>query len=166
MKGMGGHQSGKVITNTWLTPPEIIAALGAFDLDPATPETMPWQTAAERFTEKEDGLAQDWFGRVWLNPPYTIEVIRWMRKLADHGDGIALVFARTETEWFFETVWPQASAVLFLKGRIFFHRANGSRAKENSGEPSALIAYGTRNVEALRNSGIEGQLVVLEGGAR
>ena len=82
-----------------------------------------------------------------------------MRKLANHGTGIALVFARTETEMFVSEVWGRADAVLFLAGRLHFHHVDGTRAVANSGAPSVLIAYGQRDVEALENSGISGTLV-------
>jgi phage N-6-adenine-methyltransferase len=150
-----------MITDTWLTPPEIIKDLGPFDLDPCTPEIMPWKTAKRRYTKQDDGLNQEWCGRVWLNPPYSREVVKWLEKLAAHGNGIALVFARTETDWFFKTVWEKADALLFLKGRIHFHTADGYRAKGNAGAPSVLIAYGEYNVAALEYSTIPGRFIEL-----
>ena len=84
---LSAHQSARMMTDEWLTPPEILAALGPFDLDPCTPDAMPWQTAAARYTKRDDGLAQPWRGRVWLNPPFGREAVRWLRKLAAHGDG-------------------------------------------------------------------------------
>jgi hypothetical protein len=153
---MGGHQSAAMKSDTWLTPPAIIKALGEFDLDPCCPPVMPWPTAELMLSERDDGLAVDWHGRVWLNPPYSREAVKWMRKLAEHGQGTALIFARTETSWFFETIWRKASAVLFLEGRIHFHQADGSRAKANAGAPSCLVAYGRQDAELLRNSDIAG----------
>lgn len=158
---MGSHQSAAMISDTWLTPPSIIAALGAFDLDPCCPPVMPWKTATVHYSAEQDGLASPWFGRVWCNPPYSKEAVKWLRKMAAHGNGIALTFARTETAWFFETVWRRADAVLFLEGRIHFHYPSGERAEANAGAPSCLVAYGLANVSSLRESGIAGQLVVL-----
>ena len=43
----------KGATDTWLTPPEMIEALGPFDTDPCVPEGMPWKTATRMITEKE-----------------------------------------------------------------------------------------------------------------
>lgn len=156
---MGSHQSAAMLSDTWLTPPEIIRALGEFDLDPCCPPVMPWQTAKEHYTSL--GLCKPWFGRVWLNPPYSREAVKWLRKMAMHGDGIALAFARTETEWFFETIWRAATAVLFLEGRIYFHHADGVRAAMNAGAPSVLAAYGNDNAAILKASGIAGQFVSL-----
>ncbi len=158
---MGGHQSAAMKSDTWLTPPEILRALGEFDLDPCCPIVRPWDTAIEHFDINDDGLAQPWAGRVWLNPPYSREAVKWLRRMADHGNGIALVFARTETSWFFETVWRKASAVLFLEGRIHFHLADGSRAAANAGAPSCLVAYGAMEALRLQECGIAGYFVSL-----
>jgi hypothetical protein len=65
-----------------------------------------------------------------------------------------LIPARTETAMFYETVWGVADGVLFLKGRPHFHYVNGKRADFNSGAPIALVAYGSDNLEALRQSGL------------
>jgi hypothetical protein len=103
-KAIGGHHSAAPGTTTWLTPPPVIAALGgaeSFDLDPCGLVDSPIATARRVYSLDvgEDGLAAPWFGRVWLNPPYTAgEVEAWLRRLGDHGQGVALIFARTETE--------------------------------------------------------------------
>ena len=122
---------------------------------------MPWRTAKRRYTPADDGLVQPWRGRVWLNPPYGREVDAWLSKMAHHGDGIALTFARTETAFWHDSIWPAAAAILFLRGRLHFHDIEGIRAGANAGAPSALIAYGQRNVESLRRSGIKGKLIIL-----
>lgn len=159
--GMGAHHTpSKKSKDEWLTPPGIVAALGDFDLDPCAPINRPWDTAKQHFTKIDDGLRRDWRGRVWLNPPYGRVVSDWVQKLADHGDGVALIFARTETEFFFSEVWKRASAILFLEGRLTFYHVNGEAAQHNGGAPSALIAYGARNVASLRHSGLAGALVV------
>jgi len=74
--------------------------------------------------------------------------------MAEHGNGIALIPARTETAMFYECVWGRADAVLFLQGRPHFHRVDGSRAPFNSGAPICLVAYGVANVAALERSGL------------
>jgi hypothetical protein len=163
VKGIGGHQQAYQGKNDeWLTPPEIIKALGHFDLDPCSPINRPWPTAEHHFTVEDNGLIQRWQGRVWLNSPYGPETGNWLARLAEHGNGIALIFARTETEMFFRWVWERADAMLFLRGRLHFHYVDGTRAKANSGAPSVLIAYGKSNVETLRDAGLAGHLVTLE----
>lgn len=164
-RAMGSHQSAKPGTTTWLTPPALIEALGgaeSFDLDPCTIADRPWPTARRHVSMPDDGLAIDWDGRVWLNPPYTTgEVERWLRKLADHDQGTALIFARTETEAFHAHVWDRAAGLLFLQGRLHFHYPDGRRAPANAGAPSVLCAYGPDDLERLAESGIEGALVPL-----
>jgi phage N-6-adenine-methyltransferase len=162
VRSMGSHQSSAMLTDCWLTPPEIIKALGPFDLDPcASPEPRPWPTATKHITLPADGLAKPWTGRVWLNPPYSREAVRWLRRMSEHGQGTALMFARTETSWFRETVWhsPTASGMLFLDGRVYFHRPDGTKAGDNAGAPSVLVAYGMNDAEKLRTSGIPGYYV-------
>lgn len=160
--GMGGHQSAAMLKDEWLTPPGILRALGPFDLDPCAPIVRPWDMAKAHYTVADNGLLQPWHGRVWLNPPYGLEAREWLNRLAGHGNGIALIFARTETDMFFEEVWNRADAVLFVRGRLYFHHVDGTRAGANSGAPSVLVAYGHANVDALRSSGIDGRLVVLK----
>src|SRR5690606_21410194 len=112
-KGMGGHHATAGDTVVWLTPPEILKPLGPFDLDPcAAPPPRPWDTAREHIALPRDGLAETWDGRVWMNPPYGGPSIvgPWMRRMARHNLGTALIFARTETSVFFETVWRAATA--------------------------------------------------------
>lgn len=161
---MGSHQSATMISDVWLTPPSIIKALGPFDLDPCSaPAPRPWETARRHIALPQDGLAAPWDGFVWCNPPYSREAVKWLRRMAEHGNGIALVFARTETEWFWETVWeaPTATSILFLEGRLHFHHPDGRRAKANSGAPSVLVAYGMEAAARLSRSGLAGALVPL-----
>lgn len=159
-RGIGGHHSHKTGTDEWMTPPEIIDAIGPFDLDPSTPAVQPWPTATTRYTQADDGLAQHWDRSQFMfcNPPYSL-IGPFMAKAAEHGNGIALVFARTETAWWFESVWPKASGVLFLQGRLHFHHPDGTRAKANAGGPSALVAYGEAAYHRLLNAGLPGALV-------
>jgi hypothetical protein len=165
MSNMGGETS---ISKTvvWLTPPHILAALGEFDLDPCASLDRPWDTARNHFTVEDNGLVQDWFGRVWMNPPYGPGMDKWLNRLANHPEGgIALVFARTETRAFFDAVWGKADAMLFLKGRLKFHFPDG-RVGDTAQSPSVLIAYGAMEKAALRNCGLAGQYVDLAGSVR
>lgn len=132
-----------------MTPPFITDALGPFDLDPCSSYIRPWATAKQHFTVFEDGLSLPWHGYVWCNPPYGPQTWDWLDRMAEHGNGIALTFARTETAGFFESAWSKATALLFLRGRLFFHHVDGTRAAHNSGAPSVLIAYGEEAAEKL-----------------
>lgn len=152
--GLSGHQSAAMKNDEWLTPPEIMAKLGQFDLDPCSPINRPWATATKHFTVEDDGLNQVWSGRVWCNPPFGREAVKWLRRMARHYNGIALIPARTETAMFYETVWGKADGVLFLKGRPHFHFVDGRKAAFNSGAPICLVAYGAENLEVLKRSGL------------
>lgn len=147
-------------SDDWFTPPHIIEALGAFDLDPSTSTARPFDTAAKHYTIKEDGLSQPWVGFVWMNPPYS-DPLPWMRKMADHDNGIALVFARTETSWFRSQVWARASALLFLDKRVGFLRPGDKSAVRaqgghGGGSPSVLVGYGDDAAGRLLRSGLPG----------
>lgn len=148
-------------TDEWVTPPELIDALGTFDLDPCSPgDRRPWDTAAKHYSIEDDGLRQKWEGRVWLNPPYA-HAAKWVGRLAEHGRGTALIFARTETRLWFDHVWPKATGLLFLKGRIRFCYVNGKQAS-TAGAPSVLVAYGARDAAVLASEPLPGRFVNLE----
>lgn len=141
-------------TDDWYTPPELFTPLAIeFDLDAAAPpDGVPWIPAARHFSKADDGLTQRWTGRVWLNPPYGRATGQWLARLAERGDGLALVFARTDTRWFHEHV-PRSTAVCYLAGRLRFVRPDGSRG-DGAGAPSMLIAYGLPCAIAVAEAGL------------
>ena len=147
----------------WLTPKYITDSLGPFDLDPCSPgDRRPWDTAKYHLDASEDGLSAPWFGTVWCNPPYGKETFKWLEKLAAHGDGIALIFARTETVGFHTQVWNKADAIFFFKGRLAFCKVDGSSG-DVSNAPSCLVAYGENSVARLAQSGLTGRFLKLRG---
>jgi len=157
--GFGIFESLKDGKDEWLTPPEIIKALGEFDLDPSSPINRPWPTAKNHYTILDNGLIKPWTGRVWMNPPYGKECVRFMRRLADHGNGIALICARTETGMFFKTVRNKADAIFFFRGRLIFHHVTGKLSDNCIGAPSCLVAYGENKVLAIRQSKLDAKLI-------
>lgn len=158
-RAMGSHQCATTGDDVWLTPRYVLDALGPFDLDPcAAPVEANWLTAADHYRLPEDGLTLPWHGRVWCNPPYS-SVWRWLDRLANHGSGTALIFARTETAGFQAHVWGRATAVLFLAGRLTFHHRDGSKAAANSGAPSCLVAYGSDDADRLAACELHGAFV-------
>jgi hypothetical protein len=154
-------EKSKDTTVEWLTPPELVKKLGKFDLDPCVPIQPPFVHAKNNYNLNDNGLSKEWFGRVYMNPPYCKGMEVWIEKLKNHGNGIALIFARTETKLFFNHIWNDAHAILFVKGRIKFYNINGEQ-KGTPGAPSVFIAYGEENVIALENSTIEGKLIKLK----
>lgn len=161
-KGIGGHTlANNGAFDTWLTPPAIIQNLGEFDLDPcAAPSPRPWPTASRHIELPADGLEAEWIGRVWLNPPYGTKTGIWLKKMSCHGRGMVLIFARVETDYWHEWIWPYAQAILFIRNRLNFYLPCGTRAKGNAGGPSALIAYGQEDAQILMSCGIAGALVI------
>jgi hypothetical protein len=145
----------------WLTPPYILKALGEFELDPCSPIIRPFDTAKRHLTKIDDGLSCAWEGRVFCNPPYGSQTKLWMKKLKEHNNGIALIFARTETTTWHEHIWYDADAVFFFRGRIKFYSPDGKESS-SAGAPSALVAYGAANAALLRNSGLQGKFVQLK----
>lgn len=134
----------------WYTPAWIFDALGLqFDLDPCSPLDGNRHVPARRFfTVADDGLTQPWQGRVWLNPPYGEETPKWVGKLADHGDGVALVFARTDTKWG-QAALRRATAACFVAGRIAFIPGGDRQTTSAPAAPSMLLAYGDTCARAL-----------------
>ena len=151
----------------WLTPPEIIKALGDFDLDPCAPVNRPWEMAKAHMTIHDNGLIKPWHGRVWLNPPYGGETGKWMARAAEYGNVTALIFARTETIQFFESIWPKAKAVCFIKGRLSFYHVTGKKGG-TAGAPSMLVTWDDDNAnilwQAVMDGKIRGAYIDLRGG--
>jgi phage N-6-adenine-methyltransferase len=101
------HCSGE--SAEWSTPPQIISrverVLGCIDLDPCS-SVERTISATRVFNRDDDGLRQEWRGLVFMNPPYDDGISKWVEKLlaeytADRTkQAIALIPARTETQWF------------------------------------------------------------------
>jgi hypothetical protein len=149
-------------TVEWYTPPSIFAELGLeFDLDPCAPSGgLPWIPAKRFYSLPDNGLDLPWpdDGMIWCNPPYGPETKQWLRRMGEHRCGIALVFARTDTEWFHETA-ASADAILFLNARLKFVDKtgkppivvgkDGKKRKSGAGAGSMLVAWGNDCVAAL-----------------
>lgn len=127
------------ITDKWSTPQATFDNLHAefgFELDVcALPENAKCQ---KYFTPEQDGLAQEWRGVCWMNPPYGRGISSWVRKAYESAKAgatvVALVPARTDTAWWHDYV--AKGEVRFLRGRLKF----GS-AKFNAPFPSAVVIF-------------------------
>ena len=119
-------------SDEWYTPKEVLKALGRFDLDPCAPVRPLWPTAE----------------------------VMYVRKLAEHGNGIALLFNRCDSKMFQDVIFEKATGMKFLRHRIRFYRPDGTRG-DSPGCGSILIAFGVENAEVLKNCSIEGKYVQL-----
>ena len=148
-------------TDEWFTPKEIIDALGDFDLDPCAPLEPLWKTAKVMYNKNDDGLVKEWSGRVWLNPPFSQPLItKFVGRLAEHGNGIALLYNRCDNNIFRDIIFQKAQAILFLHERIKFFRPDGTRI----GRPRfgcVLVAFGKENAERLEHCPLAGKYVNL-----
>jgi hypothetical protein len=142
----------------WLTPKFIIENLCKFDLDPCSPQNPPFKIADKIYTEKENGLLQNWEGLVFCNPPYGNKTIHWIKKAADHKKCICLIFARTDTKLFQDIIFKNATSILFIKGRLKFLNIKGEETG-TAGAPSCLISFNFETKEILKNSGIKGKFM-------
>lgn len=161
-KGAFTHDNVNNTSVDWYTPQWVFDAMGLqFDLDPCSPAGgVPWIPAQTHYALPQDGLALPWFGRVWLNPPYGKHTKDWLRKMAQHGDGMALVFARTDCQWFRDAA-STATAMLFLAGRIKFVDGLGVTSGNGAGAGSMLLAWGGDCAHALVGMSDRGLLIDL-----
>ncbi len=85
-------------TDDWYTPSWIFEELDeVFDLDVAAPPGgVPWIPAGRSFSLEDNGLAQQWVGFVWCNPPYSAP-FPWCDKWVLHGNGIIVLRADLST---------------------------------------------------------------------
>ena len=108
-----GTTSDDYYTPKWLFD---TMAIG-FDLDVACPPQGPLFTPARNYyDQKADGLSQPWFGRVWMNPPYS-QPAPWVSRFVEHKNGIALLpFAKSK--WC-QSLWDSEAAMVYVRAVTF-----------------------------------------------
>jgi phage N-6-adenine-methyltransferase len=141
----GHHRTQFTGENEWYTPARYVEAartcLGAIDLDPASaPLAQKTIRAARFFTREEDGLKQEWRGRIWLNPPYAQpSIVHFVDKLLAEvnagraTEAILLTHNYTDTGWFHAAA-GHCAAICFTRGRIRFVGASGEIAAPTQGQ--------------------------------
>jgi hypothetical protein len=149
---MSLHEQCVGATDEWYTPPHVFDALGAqFDLDVASPglDVTPWIPAKNCYLADQDGLAVNWFGFVWMNPPFGARngIVPWLEKFFAHGSGIALTPDRTSAPWW-QTFAPKADGILFISPKLKFIGANG-KPGNSPAQGTTLLAAGSRGSRAL-----------------
>jgi ParB family chromosome partitioning protein len=153
----GSHVSLNSGENEWYTPPEYIeaarAAMGSIDLDPATSVVAQAIVRAKKhFTINDNGLEKRWSGNVWLNPPYSKDLIglfaaKVVEESSRFSQAIVLVNNATDTAWF-HGLCSVAAAVCFFRGRIKFLDRSGNPANTPV-QGQAAVYVGDRS-EAFR----------------
>jgi phage N-6-adenine-methyltransferase len=156
--------------NEWYTPKPYIeaarAVMGKIDVDPASSVEANKVVKAETIhTAEDNGLKQEWAGKLWMNPPYASELVgKFIEKLAisvESGavsEALVLVNNATETKWFARLA--SVSAVLcFPTGRVkFWHPRKESMPLQ--GQAVAYIGkHGKRFVSEFRQFGIVAEIV-------
>jgi hypothetical protein len=142
-------------SDEWYTPPFIFDALGlTFDLDPCSPGPYHWVPARKVYTIDDDGLSKTWTGVVFMNPPFGGRngQVPWLRKFVEHGNGVAIVAARTSSGWFHEFA-PKVDVLLFPRGKTKFIRPDGS-VGGSPGTGIVMLGMGETASNALRKSGL------------
>jgi len=139
-------------SDDYYTPPFIFEGLGlTYDMDVCSPpDGSPWIPARRFLSLLDDGLATDWIGRVWMNPPYS-KPTPWIDKWLQHGNGIGLVACSRSAP--FNRLWEHKDvAFMLLPSSLKFMKPNG----ESRGVfmPTVLIGIGAENIEAMRQSGL------------
>lgn len=126
-------------------------------MDPATSLQRGRQVAENYFTVDHDGLSQEWFGRVWLNPPFS-KIHPWVARMREHNNGIMLCFSRTDATWFVELT-KFCGAVYLLMRRMQFWRPGDQPRKQKCPLGVVLFPFGAENVRVLEKCGIPGVLL-------
>lgn len=134
------------------TPSWIFDALNVqFDLDPASSNhplvTVP---AEKRYTKEDDGLAREWFGRVWMNPPFS-KLTPWVDKWMAHNNGICLVPLSSNGKWV-NRLWDSEAACCYLPPGMSFQGSDGNIVKIRW--RTSMWAIGETNITALKMSGL------------
>jgi hypothetical protein len=157
-------------TSEWRTPKYIFDALQdqtgtrlEFDLDPCAPDQGVSHVPAQRiYTRLDDGLRRPWHGLVFVNPPYSEarrSIVKWVERYFEHGNGIALIPARTSCDWWHQYVYPLAQLICFPARKIQFLQPDG----KVGGSPTlgnALIGAGEVACNALLRSGLGACVIV------
>jgi hypothetical protein len=138
------------MSDEWYTPIELFNQIGLeFDLDVASPINNNSHAPADRrYTINDDGLAQPWIGRVWMNPPYS-KPAPWVHKWLDHANGIALL-PMAKSRWFNNLMESNAKFIL-LPSTFKFKNPDGKSLSLMMG--STLWALGESNIQAIARLG-------------
>ena len=156
------HNSGN---NEWYTPKEYIdaarVAMGGIDCDPASSDMAQGTVQAKvYYTIETNGLDKDWHGRIWMNPPYSGDLIskfcdrlKYCVEAGYTTEAVVLVNNATETAWF-NTLVGIGSAVVFPSSRVRFYKPDGSTGQPLQGQAVVYVGEEPRRfIAAFRHIG-------------
>ncbi len=118
-----GEEQAEITTDDYYTPLWLFDRMEVrFDLDVASPPGgVPWLPTDHFYTMKDDGLSSPWFGRVWMNPPFS-KPSPWVRKFIEHGNGICLL--PTGKSGWYDELWESSAGIVSLPANFKFARDN------------------------------------------
>jgi hypothetical protein len=134
------------------TPKYIFDALGViFELDVCAPIGGPLHTPAiDYYDIDSDGLKADWYGKVWMNPPFSGPK-EWVNKWLDHQNGICLLPMGGNGNWLGK-MWDSEAACLVMPPNVPFINTQGEIKKISY--RISLWAIGETNITALKMSNL------------
>ena len=137
-------------SDDYYTPKWVFDTLGLhFDLDVASPPHSTNVPCDRYFTQADDGLAQDWYGRVWCNPPFS-KPRPWVERWLEHSNGVALLPISRAARWI-DNLWTSPAKVYVINRNVKFHKPDGT--VNHVWVCLWLWAIGDDNIEALQNFG-------------
>ena len=118
------------MSDLWATPQALFEKLDAefnFELDVCA---IPENKKCDRFfSPEQNGLTQEWstpkkcLYAIWMNPPYGLEIERWMKKAYETSlrgyTVVALIPNRSNAPWWHDYVM-KASEIRFIKHKVSF----------------------------------------------
>jgi phage N-6-adenine-methyltransferase len=120
-----------------------------FDLDVASPPDGPKNTPClSYYTQETNGLTSPWYGRVFMNPPFS-KPQPWIMRFLDHANGVGITSA-SKAKWF-DYLWRQVEGIVFLPATLKYEsptQTNGSIFM-----PSVIFACGKENLQAIAKLG-------------
>ena len=136
------HYSSK--SNEWATPQKLFNDLDKiynFTLDPCS--THENHKCEKYYTQEDNGLSQDWSKDVvFMNPPYGRGIKHWVEKAYNESEKgaivVCLIPARTDTTYWHDYIFPHATEIFFVRGRIKF--GDGTAPAPF---PSAIVIFGS-----------------------
>jgi phage N-6-adenine-methyltransferase len=138
----------------WETPSSVFLPLKKeFNIVLDTCATAENAKCSAFYDKKYNGLKADWSiisselgGACWMNPPYGRVIEQWVQKAYNESlkgvTTVALLPARTDTNWFHTYIHDKGFEIRFIKGRIKFVDADSSAPF-----PSMIVIFKQKKVK-------------------